>query len=431
MSLHGSSPSTSNSSIAFPAVPIPIPPVVVVVCHGAPSYEEPVGGRCSAPAEGNIPRENGSSGPSAAATLPEPPLLQSVGADADTPLMRCADAQRWVWLRLGSLRSLKALYAIQLAYLAAASVLSLFTLGLLLQVRDQLPSSSSSSSSSGDESADGAVCGHLLAFLATVAATSPVFAALLVFRTRGSAAYARWGRWVLAAHCGLRLLVLAAVMAATVALPSLSVQWATIGWPQLCVLLLWLLTGMEWLAIALPAVWLALLLPLFPFAELSAFPPFVSTELEVVVDEPSSSSSSSGSATKQRDGQRLSREQLSAVAPIAYRRGMRCSAQCVICMTDLDEGANVRVLKCWHAYHVECIDEWLVEHRRVCPLCLRIVHLPNKKAAAELAEKARASAVEMARVNTNAKADKLASAHSSSTGVLPDGARGEGACSHA
>ena len=42
--------------------------------------------------------------------------------------------------------------------------------------------------------------------------------------------------------------------------------------------------------------------------------------------------------------------------------------ECVICLEDFVDGEELRVLPCNHAFHVACIDEWLLE-RPLCPLC--------------------------------------------------------------
>ncbi|KAL3498100.1 hypothetical protein ACH5RR_040832 [Cinchona calisaya] len=44
-------------------------------------------------------------------------------------------------------------------------------------------------------------------------------------------------------------------------------------------------------------------------------------------------------------------------------------AQCYICLVEYEEGDSVRILPCHHEYHKECIDRWLKEVHRVCPLC--------------------------------------------------------------
>ncbi|KAK6934095.1 Zinc finger, RING-type [Dillenia turbinata] len=47
------------------------------------------------------------------------------------------------------------------------------------------------------------------------------------------------------------------------------------------------------------------------------------------------------------------------------------AAQCYICLVEYDEGDSMRVLPCHHEFHRTCIDKWLKEIHRVCPLCRR------------------------------------------------------------
>ncbi|KAK4416096.1 E3 ubiquitin-protein ligase [Sesamum alatum] len=62
--------------------------------------------------------------------------------------------------------------------------------------------------------------------------------------------------------------------------------------------------------------------------------------------------------------------------PLKYHRKIKNAdsdpndvQQCYICLADYDEGDKLRVLPCNHEYHVPCIDKWLKEVNRVCPLC--------------------------------------------------------------
>ncbi|KDP28062.1 hypothetical protein JCGZ_19470 [Jatropha curcas] len=45
------------------------------------------------------------------------------------------------------------------------------------------------------------------------------------------------------------------------------------------------------------------------------------------------------------------------------------AAQCYICLVEYEEGDSMRVLPCHHEFHTSCIDKWLKEIHRVCPLC--------------------------------------------------------------
>ncbi|XP_011093487.1 uncharacterized RING finger protein C4G3.12c-like [Sesamum indicum] len=62
--------------------------------------------------------------------------------------------------------------------------------------------------------------------------------------------------------------------------------------------------------------------------------------------------------------------------PLKYHRKIKNAdsdpndvQQCYICLSDYEEGDKLRVLPCNHEYHVPCIDKWLKEVNRVCPLC--------------------------------------------------------------
>ncbi|KAH7287574.1 hypothetical protein KP509_32G063100 [Ceratopteris richardii] len=45
------------------------------------------------------------------------------------------------------------------------------------------------------------------------------------------------------------------------------------------------------------------------------------------------------------------------------------SAECYICLLEYEEGDHIRVLPCCHGFHKLCVDKWLKETHRVCPLC--------------------------------------------------------------
>lgn len=45
-----------------------------------------------------------------------------------------------------------------------------------------------------------------------------------------------------------------------------------------------------------------------------------------------------------------------------------CSCCCSICTEDFADGMHVRRLPCGHVFHPSCIDEWLRDRARTCPL---------------------------------------------------------------
>ncbi|KAK4476459.1 hypothetical protein RD792_015613 [Penstemon davidsonii] len=59
--------------------------------------------------------------------------------------------------------------------------------------------------------------------------------------------------------------------------------------------------------------------------------------------------------------------------PLRYHKNVDVDSgdaqQCYICLAEYEEGDQLRVLPCNHDYHVLCIDKWLKEINRACPLC--------------------------------------------------------------
>ncbi|RTE70060.1 hypothetical protein BHE90_015548 [Fusarium euwallaceae] len=45
------------------------------------------------------------------------------------------------------------------------------------------------------------------------------------------------------------------------------------------------------------------------------------------------------------------------------------SSLCSICTEDFTEGVKLRKLPCGHLFHPQCIDPWLMDRARTCPLC--------------------------------------------------------------
>mmetsp|Transcript_11971 Transcript_11971/g.20216 ORF Transcript_11971/g.20216 Transcript_11971/m.20216 type:complete len:264 (-) Transcript_11971:711-1502(-) len=43
--------------------------------------------------------------------------------------------------------------------------------------------------------------------------------------------------------------------------------------------------------------------------------------------------------------------------------------ECYICLSEYCEGETIRILPCKHEFHAACVDKWLKEVHRVCPLC--------------------------------------------------------------
>ncbi|KAF1926257.1 uncharacterized protein M421DRAFT_102602 [Didymella exigua CBS 183.55] len=48
-----------------------------------------------------------------------------------------------------------------------------------------------------------------------------------------------------------------------------------------------------------------------------------------------------------------------------------------ICLDEFDEDAQIRGLRCSHAFHAQCLDEWFGRCNEYCPLCHRTI-IPGK-----------------------------------------------------
>ena len=57
---------------------------------------------------------------------------------------------------------------------------------------------------------------------------------------------------------------------------------------------------------------------------------------------------------------------------------------CAICLEDYEEGDQLRILPCNHAFHAKCVDPWLLKNKRNCPVCKRKI-FSNKKCPARSA----------------------------------------------
>lgn len=58
--------------------------------------------------------------------------------------------------------------------------------------------------------------------------------------------------------------------------------------------------------------------------------------------------------------------------PSGMYDGSKKTKECVICMGDFVIGDTLRYLPCFHAYHKECIDDWLMRSF-TCPSCMEPV----------------------------------------------------------
>ncbi|TGZ55290.1 hypothetical protein CRM22_010455 [Opisthorchis felineus] len=74
---------------------------------------------------------------------------------------------------------------------------------------------------------------------------------------------------------------------------------------------------------------------------------------------------------------RLSKRHLRRLETKRFVKGQDPYETCPICLEDYKEREKLRLLPCHHAFHINCIDPWLLQNRRRCPVCNRTVDLPG------------------------------------------------------
>lgn len=57
---------------------------------------------------------------------------------------------------------------------------------------------------------------------------------------------------------------------------------------------------------------------------------------------------------------------------------------CVICFDEFKELDVVRLLKCNHFFHLECVDKWLIAHLKKCPCCRINIEVIEKDSSDEV-----------------------------------------------
>ncbi|CAH8353856.1 unnamed protein product [Eruca vesicaria subsp. sativa] len=62
-------------------------------------------------------------------------------------------------------------------------------------------------------------------------------------------------------------------------------------------------------------------------------------------------------------------DQLSLNRLFSYRCADKSGSDCVVCLSKLQEGEEVRKLECGHVFHKRCLEGWLHQLNFTCPIC--------------------------------------------------------------
>merc|ERR1712146_406614 len=70
------------------------------------------------------------------------------------------------------------------------------------------------------------------------------------------------------------------------------------------------------------------------------------------------------------------REAVQAIPVIEFKAGgaetRTKDTKCLVCQYDFEDGEELKLLPCGHAFHKECIDGWLESHK-TCVTCKRSI----------------------------------------------------------
>lgn len=66
-------------------------------------------------------------------------------------------------------------------------------------------------------------------------------------------------------------------------------------------------------------------------------------------------------------------EKAELVQAVLKARGGDSGISCAVCLSNYTNGEDLRVLPCGHRFHCDCVDRWLTQQSRTCPLCSKRV----------------------------------------------------------
>ncbi|XP_017295354.1 RING finger protein 44 [Kryptolebias marmoratus] len=65
---------------------------------------------------------------------------------------------------------------------------------------------------------------------------------------------------------------------------------------------------------------------------------------------------------------KMSRREIQRFPTRTFRSASSGTTRCQICFCDYSDGEKLRILPCFHDYHIQCIDRWLKDNN-TCPIC--------------------------------------------------------------
>ncbi|KAF9562599.1 hypothetical protein CPC08DRAFT_374186 [Agrocybe pediades] len=93
---------------------------------------------------------------------------------------------------------------------------------------------------------------------------------------------------------------------------------------------------------------------------------------EGITSKPSPPSEVPAQATEEEDAS----TSLQAI-PTTNQPWFETQVECAICLSEFVKGDKVRVLPCHHIFHLHEVDEWLIQRKKLCPVCKADVTQPN------------------------------------------------------